>query len=54
MTLTYRKGCAYLWAMASGGTELALYLGKKNGMHRFLLSGGHVWTGYVPPVMGAE
>lgn len=48
----YRKGIAYLWAMVSGRTEIALYLGKSNGMHKFLLPGGQIWTGYVAPTMG--
>ena len=53
--MRYRVGRSYWFALVSGGRELALYLGKnRQGMYRFQVGGGQVWTGYVPPVMGPE
>jgi hypothetical protein len=47
---TYRKGATYRFHFV-GHDESATYLGKgRNGMHRFLLAGDQIWTGYTANV----
>lgn len=54
-TDTYRKGNTYRFHMVSGASEPAEYLGKNcQGMHRFLLGGGQVWTGHTANVTAEE
>lgn len=50
--MNYRKDGSYRFTMASGSSEPATYLGKnRQGMHRFALAGGQIWTGYTAPVV---
>jgi hypothetical protein len=47
---TYRKGATYRFHFVDHD-ESATYLGKgRTGMHRFLLAGDQIWTGYTANV----
>ena len=49
--MTYRKGGTYRFSFVDGHAEAATYLGKnRDGMHRFALSTGEIWTGHTAPV----
>jgi hypothetical protein len=51
MSTTYRKNASYRFHLVSGGSEPAEYLGKNSqGMHKFLVSRCHLWTGHIAPV----
>ena len=48
----YSKTGNYRFRFADGRTEAVTYLGKSNGMLRFLFPGtGEIWTGYTAPVI---
>ena len=47
----YTVGRTYSFAMAGGSSEPAIYRGvNRQGMHRFELPGGQLWTGHAAPV----
>lgn len=47
----YTIGRTYSFPLVSGGVEPAIYRGaNRQGMHRFELPGGQLWTGFAAPV----